>query len=339
MGDVNFSQNRPRAVVFDLGDVLFSWSAKTTTTIPARKLREILSTPIWYSYDRGEITRDACYELSAQKFSLSAVEIAEAFSQARESLQPDAAIVSFLQELKKDPTVKVYAMSNIGKEDFEELTTKIEWTLFDRVFTSAAAGKRKPELGFYRDVLDHIGLTGSQVLFIDDKGENVHAAQSLGIRAFVFGESTIHRLHRIFDSAVGKGWGYLFQNAKHCDSVTDSGVSFKDNFAKLLIADSLQDQTLVDLSWGSRETWNFFADKSALIPGGYFPDDLDTTSLALTALRPSSAKMISSVLDTMAKYANDDGNFQVSHPSVSIARAIGTRPPSLIGATGVFRLE
>ncbi|KAI5917034.1 hypothetical protein F4810DRAFT_716849 [Camillea tinctor] len=169
-------------------------------------------------------------------------------------------------------------MSNVGKEDFEELTTKMDWPLFDRVFTSATAGMRKPELRFYLHVLDNIGLAGNQVVFIDDKEKN--------------------------------GWRYLFQNAKQCDSVTESGVTFADNFAKLLIVDSLQDQTLVDLSWGSRKTWNFFTSQTALVPGGFFPDDLDTTSLALKVLRPSSTETVMSVLDTMAKYIKENGTFQ-----------------------------
>lgn len=241
-GETGCYQGPPRGIIFDLGDVLFAWSANTTTAIPARKLRGILSTPIWHSYERGEITRDACYELSAQQFALPASEIAEAFAQARESLRPDHAIVSFLGELKKDPAIEVYAMSNIGKEDFEELTTKTDWSLFDRVFTSAGAGMRKPEMAFYRHVLDDIGLAGSQVVFVDDKEENVLAARELGIRGMVFGESTVHTLREMFDSPVGRGWRYLFQNASQCDSVTDGGVAFADNFAKLLIVDSLKDQ-------------------------------------------------------------------------------------------------
>ncbi|KAK7743157.1 hypothetical protein SLS53_004242 [Cytospora paraplurivora] len=304
------SQAPPRAVIFDLGDVLFAWSASTKTTIPARKLRDILSTPIWYSYDRGEITREACYEQSAQRFSLPAAEIAEAFHQARQSLQPDHTIVSFLRELRKDPAIKLYAMSNIGKEDFDELGEKMDWTLFDRVFTSAAAGTRKPELGFYRRVLEQIGVAGDKAVFIDDKEENIQAARELGIRGFVFGESTVETLRSIFDTPVSKGWRYLYQHAKHCDSVTNTGVTFSDNFAKLFIVDTLHDQSLVDLSWGSKNTWNYFNGEAALVPGGVFPDDLDTTSLALTVLRPSSTEIVSSVLNTMADYVNDDGTFQ-----------------------------
>jgi FMN phosphatase YigB (HAD superfamily) len=239
-------QAPPRAVIFDLGDVLFKWSAKTKTTIPARKLRAILSTPVWNSYERGEITRDACYELSAQQFSLPASEIAEAFVQARASLHPDHDIVSFLVELREDPAIQVYAMSNIGKEDFEDIAGKTDWSLFNRVFPSAGAGMRKPEIRFYRHVLEQIGLEGNQVVFIDDKEENVRAARAVGIRSFVFGDSwsTIHSLREILmlDSAVGKGWRYLFRNSNMCDSITDTGVTFADNFSKLLLMDTLRDR-------------------------------------------------------------------------------------------------
>ena len=61
--------------------------------------------------------------------------------------------------------------------------------------------------------------------------------------------------------------------------------------------------------------------KVALIPGDVFPDDLDTTSLALKVLRPSSSKTVSSLLDTMAQYVNDDGSFKVSHEVAEIFAA------------------
>lgn len=133
-------------------------------------------------------------------------------------------------------------MSNIGKEDFEDLESKMDSSLFDRIFTSAAAGTRKPEMDFYSYVLNQISLKGNQVVFIDDEEENVRAARELGIRGFVFQGSTIQILHEIFNSPIGKGWRYLFQHASHCDSITSSGVIFADNFAKLLILDVLADR-------------------------------------------------------------------------------------------------
>lgn len=70
----------------------------------------------------------------------------------------------------------------------------------------------------------------------------MRAARGLGIRGLVFEESTIQNLQEIFNSAIGKGWGYLFQHASHCDSITSNGVTFADNFAKLLILDVLGDR-------------------------------------------------------------------------------------------------
>lgn len=49
---------------------------------------------------------------------------------------------------------------------------------------------------------------------------------------------------------------------------------------------------------------------------GYFPDDLDTTSLALQVLRPNP-NVITSVLDEMLEYVNSDGTIQVSHANAS----------------------
>ena len=48
-----------------------------------------------------------------------------------------------------------------------------------------------------------------------------------------------------------------------------------------------------------------------LVPGDYFPDDLDTTSLATMVLKPHR-ETVSSVLDEMLGYLNPDGSFQVS---------------------------
>ncbi|TEY44842.1 hypothetical protein BOTCAL_0344g00160 [Botryotinia calthae] len=306
---MDFLDALPRAIVFDLDDVLFKWSVAvdaTTTNVSPRYLESIRSTSIWYSYERGEITQDVCYELSAEQFSLPASDIAEAFTQARACLQSDHFIVAFIRKLKIDPAVRVYAMCNCGKEDFEELATKMDWKLFDSVFTSAEAGMRKSEPRFYRHVLDRIGLAGSQVLFIDGKKENVDTARALGIRRFVFGYSTIESISQTFDSPIGKGWRWLYQNANKCDSFTTNQVTLADNFAKLLIMETLQDQSIINLSWGPRKTWNFFADVDER---GDFPDDLDTTSLALIAIPPSS-KTVFTVLDKMAEYANNDGTFQ-----------------------------
>lgn len=236
----------PKGVIFDLGDVLFTWSPNTTTVIPSEMMRSILSSAIWIEYECGRIGQDACYHQVAQHFSVPAPEVAEAFSQARDSLQPNNAMLSFIHELKEASrgVVKVYAMSNVSKEDYAVLSTKMaDWSVFNRVFTSGHAGMRKPDLSFYHHVLEEIKLTPEEAVFIDDKVANVLAAKSLGINSIVFDdESTVTRtLRNIFDDPIGRGYEYLHHNASHFNSITDSGVVVPDNFARLLILDATQD--------------------------------------------------------------------------------------------------
>ena len=94
-------QTPPKGVIFDIGDFLFTWSPNTTTTIPAKMMRSIISSVIWTEYECGRIEQAACYQQFAQHFSVPAAEVAKAFSQAQDSLRPNNTMVSFIHELKE----------------------------------------------------------------------------------------------------------------------------------------------------------------------------------------------------------------------------------------------
>lgn len=236
----------PKAVIFDLGDVLFTWSPDTKTAIPAQTMRYILSSSTWHKYECGLIDEATCYHQVAKDFSVPVAEVDEAFSQARASLQPNNEMMSFIRELKKAccGTVRFYAMSNISIEDWAILRTKMaDWSVFDRVFASGHAGMRKPDLPFYQHVLDQINTAPQDVIFIDDKTINVLAAQRLGIRGFAFRDNprAIQNLKNTFESSVGRGYRYLRRNAQKLESVTATGVKVPENFSQLLILETLQD--------------------------------------------------------------------------------------------------
>lgn len=310
------SHNPRKGVIFDLGDVLLNWSPSTSTCIPPKMMRNMLSSDTWAKYECGDIAQDECYDLISQQFSVSALEVAEAFSQARDSLQPNQAMVSFIQDLKAQfrGGIKIYAMSNVSKEDYSVLSTRLtDWSIFNRIFTSGHAGMRKPNTNFYQHVLRNIQLAPEETLFIDDKTENVLAAKSLGIDSIVFDNNVnvIQSVRTILHDPIGRAFQYLQNYSKEFDSFTDTGVNVPDNFAQLLILETLQERSPVRVEWGSRRSWNYFRGKPLLTPGNEFPDDLDTTSMALMTLRPS-AEITSSLLEEMLTYVNPDGTFQVS---------------------------
>ncbi|KAG5648479.1 hypothetical protein DXG03_003090 [Asterophora parasitica] len=304
-------------IIFDIGDVLFKWSSETETSISSRTLHEILSSPTWFDYERGRITEDDCYAKVGAEFILEPEEIRRAFQQARDSLEADDKIIALIRELKaqSDGQLRVFAMSNISLPDYEVLRTKpADWSIFDEVFTSGAAGERKPNLGFYRQVLSSTGIDPHRTIFVDDKLENVLSARSLGLYGIIFDHPDVvgRALRNLIGDPVARGRGFLKCNAGRLISVTNKtekheATELRENFAQLLILEATEDCSLVSLVEHPR-TWNFFQGKGKLTTE-QFPFDLDTTSLALTILRREKA-LASSVIDEMLEYVDPDGIIQ-----------------------------
>ncbi|KAG8217262.1 HAD-like domain-containing protein [Butyriboletus roseoflavus] len=176
-------------VIFDLGDVLFTWSANTGTSISPNILHSILRSVTWFEYEKGNLDEDETYRLAAAEFSLDSSELGAAFRVARESLQSDPSMIPLLHELKGKFNIRLFAMSNISAPDWEILRHKArpeDWALFERVFTSAAARERKPNLGYFHHVLESTGIDPRRTAFVDDKVENVVSARSLELKGIVF---------------------------------------------------------------------------------------------------------------------------------------------------------
>ena len=241
--------NRPghNTLILDLGDVLFSWSATTKTNISSTTLKLILSSPPWQEYECGRITQEVCYDRVAEHFSLQPSEVAEAFLQARDSLQSNDAMISLVHELKEasNGTLRVYAMSNISKPDYIVLAKMpADWSVFDRVITSCEAGMRKPSRSFYMYVLEVTHTAPQEAIFVDDKFENVFAARSLGLHGILFDNTANvgRSLRNMLGDPVGRGKAFLSRNARQFGSITDTNIVVHDNFAQLLILDATKDE-------------------------------------------------------------------------------------------------
>jgi HAD superfamily hydrolase (TIGR01509 family) len=325
-------------LIFDFGDVLFSWSKKTSSSIAPRTLKAILSSPTWQDFERAHISQHDCYERIGREFSVSPSQVKLAFDDARNSLRSNDEMISFLRELKSESKgqLKVYAMSNISHSDYEFLKSiPTDWSLFDKVYTSAEAGERKPNLGFYRHVLADIGTEPQAVVFVDDKPENVLSARSFGMTGIVFDDQkrVMRAVRNAVQDPIERGRKFLQEHAGCLDSVTNNGIILKENFAQLLILEATGDrrvesifgwQTLCLLILGPFSSnlvrliehdraWNFFQGTPVLTTEE-FPCDLDTTSLALTVTRQST-NVISSMMDEMLEYLDKDGIVQVCNYS------------------------
>jgi HAD superfamily hydrolase (TIGR01509 family) len=216
----------------------------------------------WFSYEKGRLTERECHSALANEFGFHAEEVSKAFAETRTSITIDMTMVSLLRAWKAArPNLLVYAMSNVSSSDwlFLRKHAKLdELGIFDRVFSSAEAGARKPELPFYHYVVKEAGCKPSNTLFIDDKVENVTAARSLGLQGLVFsGHISLLEHLATFERVPSQaGYRYLRQNnSRH--SITNTGRTVNENFAELLIMEVTEDRSLVEYVEHSAH-FNFF---------------------------------------------------------------------------------
>jgi putative hydrolase of the HAD superfamily len=78
-------------------------------------------------------------------------------------------------------------LSNMGDSVLESVEREFDWIhRFDVLVWSYQLGIAKPDPAIYRYTLAELGVQPHETLFIDDKQENVEAAQTLGIQAIQF---------------------------------------------------------------------------------------------------------------------------------------------------------
>jgi len=106
-------------------------------------------------------------------------------SVAREALNPNLEMYALVGELKAKG-VPVALLSNIEKPHGLLIRGFGFYDPFDPCLLSYEIGVRKPDPKAYLHLLDALGLPGEDVIFFDDKLENVEAARKLGIDAIQF---------------------------------------------------------------------------------------------------------------------------------------------------------
>ncbi|UZJ53892.1 hypothetical protein CBS101457_003212 [Exobasidium rhododendri] len=143
----------------------------------------------------------------------------------KQTIQPDRKIVNAIKRLRASGKFKLAALTNnfsppqtVGsgkdgkkapslEEELEHLGfgkgTQTIRNLFDHYIESAVVGMRKPEEGFYRYALDLLKVEPKEVVFLDDIGINLKAAQAIGIHTIRVGSQSSLPAIRELERAVG----------------------------------------------------------------------------------------------------------------------------------------
>ncbi|KAK4461704.1 putative phosphatase [Cladorrhinum samala] len=222
----------------------------------------MMGTVTWHNLERNKMQADEAFRQLSVEFNVDQTLIQKALDQAQSTLRINKEIEALINELvaakARNSRIKVYAMSNIAEDHFLCLQkVPFLWSVFDKVFTSFNAGMRKPDLSFFRYVIEQTGCNPRNTLYLDDKPENICAGRALGLRGEIVsrdGRTRVCNLVRnlLFNDAFSRAEHFLRSNARHLHSVMETGaedVVFKDNYAQLLIWGLTGMEDIIYLTW------------------------------------------------------------------------------------------
>lgn len=177
----------PRAVVFDLGKVLLDFDyAIAARRIAARgrmTMAELVGfmvqTPLFAQYEAGRETTEQFYKeiCAATGYSGTLDEFGAAFGDIFVAIEPMVELHAALRQ-RKIPT---YVFSNTNDLAVRHIRRSFPFFAhFDGYVLSYEHGCMKPEPGLY-EVLERLsGLRGPDLLYLDDRPENIAAGAARG---------------------------------------------------------------------------------------------------------------------------------------------------------------
>jgi 2-haloacid dehalogenase len=180
------------AVVFDIGRVLINWDPagfydrKIGPDTRKRLFAEVPLEAANLEVDRGAPFRETIYALAADHPGWAdAIRLWHDcwLDMASPAIDDTIALMRALQARG----VPCWALSNFGAEPFEIAEAAYPFLAeFDGRVISAHVGTIKPEPEIYETLELASGLSGAQLLFTDDRPENVAAAQARGWHSHLF---------------------------------------------------------------------------------------------------------------------------------------------------------
>lgn len=187
-----------QAVVFDLGNVVIDIEPERICAHWARAIgadveevtRIFWEDRVYERLERGEIDLPEYHRHMAGQMvkSIPYEEFAEGWN--RIYLGVTDGMDALLRRLKK--SLRLVALTNTNGAHAECWRVLFAEVLrhFEEVFCSHEIASRKPEPRAYQLVLEYLKLPARQVVFVDDREENVLAARDLGMCGIVARDTT-----------------------------------------------------------------------------------------------------------------------------------------------------
>lgn len=192
----------PRAVIFDLGGVVFESPLHEIATFEAENglVEQSIATAIgragpdgaWSRLERGELARLAFPAVFAVELSGYGIDIdtADLMSRIEGSFRVRPEMIRAITRLRSQGTAVAALTNNWSPMAETEIATH-----FDVFVESVTSGARKPEPAIYLLTCDKLGIAATEIAMLDDIGSNLKTARDLGMAT-----------HKVSDPAVAIKW-------------------------------------------------------------------------------------------------------------------------------------
>ncbi len=181
-----------KAVVFDIGNVLIEWNPERVyDRVIGEDRRKALFSEVDLHGMNDNVDRGATFvdevKACADTYSDWREEIMMWHDRWLEMASPAIDHSVRLLRALRSAGVPVYALSNFGIQTFEMAEREYPFLEeFDRRYISGHMGVIKPDAEIYRLLEEDCGVAPSNLLFTDDRADNIAAAEARGWRTHLF---------------------------------------------------------------------------------------------------------------------------------------------------------
>ena len=183
---------QPKAVVFDIGNVMIEWQPERfyDAEIGEDRRRAMFDEVDLHGMnelvDLGHHFTETIYA-TAERYPNWRDEIRMWHDRWIELASPVIDHSVRLMKALQEKRVPVFSLTNFGIQSYDYAATHYPFLReFDRDFISGHLAVTKPDRSIYQKLQDASGLSGSDLLFTDDRHDNIAAAQEHGWQTHLF---------------------------------------------------------------------------------------------------------------------------------------------------------
>lgn len=187
-------------LIFDLGKVIIDYDFRIASSRLAEyadcgpeEIEEFLhNTDLFAQLDTGAVTEHGVFDFIRKQYAISdhSLNIADIWCTIFTGEIPG--IRNLLETL--NPRYSLACLSNTNRTHYEYIDTHypiLDYFPAERRFLSYEMKLAKPDPEIYTQTLSRLGQQPESCIFIDDKTENVQAANRLGMTAILFQDTSV----------------------------------------------------------------------------------------------------------------------------------------------------